>query len=110
HRYAPALGGAESYCPRLSRHLAAAGDDVTVHTTDALALEAFWSPSAKRLPAGQETLDGVKVRRHPIRHFPGRRYVMKGLSLVPWPKLQAFTLPCNPVTPSMWREAGTAAG
>lgn len=110
HRYPPALGGAESYFARLSRHLAAAGDDVAVHTTDALALEAFWSARAKRLPAGEERLDGVKVHRHAIRCFPARRYLLKAASLLPWPRLQAFTLPCNPLAPSMWREAGRATG
>ena len=42
-RYPPSLGGSEAYFARLSRHLAAVGDQVTVFTTNALDLEAFWS-------------------------------------------------------------------
>ena len=52
HRYPPALGGAEAYFGRLSRWLAAAGDEVTVFTTNALDLESLRSPSGRRLPAG----------------------------------------------------------
>ena len=33
HRYPPALGGSEAYFARLSRFLAAQGDQVTVFTT-----------------------------------------------------------------------------
>src|SRR5947209_7762245 len=51
-RYPPALGGSEAYFARLSRYLAAGGDRVTVFTTTALALEAFWSVKAPCLPAG----------------------------------------------------------
>jgi hypothetical protein len=45
-RYPPALGGSEAYFARLSRYCAAHGDDVTVFTSDADALESLWSPSA----------------------------------------------------------------
>ena len=37
-RYPPALGGSETYFARLSRWLAARGDDVTVFTTNAVDL------------------------------------------------------------------------
>jgi hypothetical protein len=42
-RYPPALGGSEDYFARLSRYLAASGDHVTVFTTTAVDLPAFWS-------------------------------------------------------------------
>src|SRR5262249_42287777 len=51
-RYPPALGGSEAYFARLGRFLAAAGDNVTVFTTTALDLEAFWSRRGRCLPAG----------------------------------------------------------
>ena len=41
HRYPPALGGAEAWAERLSRHLIAEGHKVTVWTTTALDLSAF---------------------------------------------------------------------
>jgi glycosyltransferase involved in cell wall biosynthesis len=105
-RYPPALGGAESYFARLSRYLAAEGEAVRVYTTNALSLEAFWSPSATTLRPGTTREEGVEVRRYPVRHFPLQRYALKGLSLVPWPRWQAFTLPCNPLTPQMWSDSG----
>jgi glycosyltransferase involved in cell wall biosynthesis len=109
-RYPPALGGAEAYFARLSRHLAAAGDAVRVYTTNAVSLEAFWSPAGRVVSPGRAWEDGVDVRRYPVRHWPGRRFLLKALSLFPWPRLQALTLPCNPVTPSLRADAGRHGG
>src|SRR2546421_349133 len=81
-RYPPALGGAEAYFARLSRHLAAAGDQVTVFTTAALDLEAFWSPRGACLTPGVSREDGVEVRRYGLWRWPGRRYLLKALSLI----------------------------
>jgi glycosyltransferase involved in cell wall biosynthesis len=105
-RYPPALGGSEAYFARLGRYLAAAGDDVTVFTSTALDLNAFWSWSGRSLPAGQTIEDGVEVRRYDLWHCPGRRYLLKALSLVPVPAWQRLTLPCNPISFGMWRDAG----
>ena len=52
HRYPPALGGAEAYFGRLSRYCAAQGDAVTVFTSNALSLDAFWSSRGSSLLAG----------------------------------------------------------
>jgi glycosyltransferase involved in cell wall biosynthesis len=108
HRYPPALGGSEAYFARLSRWCAAKGDEVAVFTTNARALEAFWSADADLLPAGIDMDGDVQVRRYPLMRFPGRRWLLKGLSLVPQRAWQCLTLPCNPITPSMWRDAGRA--
>src|SRR5438876_10977481 len=79
-RYPPALGGSEAYFARLSRFLAAAGDPVTVWTSNALALEAFWSLRAPCLADGSTCEGGVEVRRYRLWRFPGRRYLLKPLS------------------------------
>src|SRR5262249_46342964 len=42
HRYPPAIGGAEAYFARLGEYLCVQGDTVTVWTTTAIELEAFW--------------------------------------------------------------------
>jgi glycosyltransferase involved in cell wall biosynthesis len=102
HRYPPALGGSEAFFARLSRHMAALGDQVCVETTTALDLEAFWSSKARVLPAGTTVDHQVTVRRHALAHWPGRRFLLKLLSLLPIRPLQALTLPCNPISPSMW--------
>lgn len=109
HRYPPALGGSEAYFARLSRYLVDRGADVTVWTTTALDLEAFWSPSARSLPEGESIQEGVRVRRFASWHWPGRRYLLKALSFIPSARWQRFTLPCNPLALGMWREAGRCA-
>ena len=63
-RYPPALGGSEAYFARLSRYLAARGHDVTVFTTTALDLDAFWATRGTCLPGGMRKEDGVTVRRY----------------------------------------------
>ncbi|HMP58940.1 MAG TPA: hypothetical protein PKD86_06265, partial [Gemmatales bacterium] len=68
---------------RLSRHCADAGDAVTVFTTDALGLEAFWSPAGATIPAGVEQANGIEIRRYPLLRMPGRRWLLKPLSLLP---------------------------
>jgi glycosyltransferase involved in cell wall biosynthesis len=106
-RYPPAFGGSEAYFQRLSRHLVNHGDDVTVWTTTADELTAFWSPAGRCLPAGIEEDHGVVVRRFPLTgRLRGRRWVLKPLSLMPLRLWQCLTLPCNPVSFAMWREAG----
>jgi glycosyltransferase involved in cell wall biosynthesis len=105
-RYPPALGGSEAYFARLSRYLAAGGADVTVHTTTALDLEAFWRLSARTLPSGSSFEVGVQVCRYGLVRWPGRRYFLKPLSLIPHRLWQCLTLPCNPIAPRMWIDAG----
>lgn len=105
-RYPPALGGSEAYFARLSRHLTRSGDRVTVFTTTALDLEAFWSPGAAMLNAGVTVEEGVEVRRYGLLRWPGRRYILKPLSFIPYPPLQCLTLPCNPIAWRMWQDAG----
>lgn len=104
-RYPPALGGSEAYFARLSRWCAERGDQVTVFTSNALSLDAFWSSAGSRVPAGVAIEDGVTVRRYPLWTMPGRRWLLKPLSLVPNRLWQCLTLPCNPIAPAMWRDA-----
>jgi glycosyltransferase involved in cell wall biosynthesis len=109
HRYPPARGGSEAYFALLSRHLVAAGDHVTVFTTTAYDLEAFWSPAGRCLPGGAAVEDGVTVRRYPLWRMRGQGYALKALSLVPHRGWQALTMSCNPLAFGMWRDAGQIA-
>src|SRR5579883_1672820 len=108
HRYPPALGGSEAYFARLGRYLAAAGDRVTVFTTAAYDLEAFWSRRGRCLEPGVAVEEGVTVRRSPLRHFPGQRYLLKALSFLPHLGWQALTMPRNPLAFGMWHDAMNA--
>jgi glycosyltransferase involved in cell wall biosynthesis len=107
-RYPPALGGSEAYFQRLSRHLVSRGHDVSVWTTNALDLEAFWSVRGRTLPDGDSDDDGVAVRRFRCRRWPLRRYMLKALSLLPGATWKAMTMRCNPIAVSMWRAADQA--
>ncbi|GIW10322.1 MAG: glycosyl transferase family 1 [Dehalococcoidia bacterium] len=69
-RYWPYVGGSERYFQELSERLAAAGHSVTVYTTTAWDLEYFWQPRRRHLTPGSEWLNGVLVRRFPVRHVP----------------------------------------
>lgn len=105
-RYPPALGGAETYFARLGRWLAGRGDEVTVFTTTAIALEAFWDYRAEMVPAGISREGDVTVRRYGLWHCRGRRYLLKACSLFPHRRWQCLTLPCNPIAPRLWRDCG----
>lgn len=105
-RYPPARGGSEGYFRRLSHYCASRGDAVTVWTTTAQDLTAFWSPAGRCLPAGNEDDGPVRVRRYPLWRMTGRRWLLKPLSMIPARAWQAMTLPCNPVSVKMWRDAG----
>src|SRR5262245_60257322 len=93
-RYPPALGGSEAYFARLSRYLAAAGEQVSVFTTTALDLDAFWSKRGRCLPAGIRIEDAVQVHRYALAHWPARRYLLKAMSFIPHRLWQCLTLPC----------------
>ena len=69
-RYPPALGGSEAYFARLSRYLAARGHEVTVFTTTAVDLEAFWATRGRCVRAGERAEDGVTVRRYGLCRLP----------------------------------------
>jgi glycosyltransferase involved in cell wall biosynthesis len=108
-RYPPALGGSEAYFARLSRHLATAGDRVTVFTTTAVDLEAFWGTRGRRLRPGRSWEGGVEVRRYRLHHLPLlQTRVLRALSLLPHRGWQSWVVPCNPLAAGMWRDAGRA--
>jgi glycosyltransferase involved in cell wall biosynthesis len=110
HRYPPALGGAETYFARLSEALVEAGHQVTVFTTTAHDLSAFWNPRARQVPAGTFWERGVQVRRFPLLHLPAQRWLLRLLSLVPHKGWQAWTMSCSPLPWSMWQEVGRLNG
>lgn len=109
-RYPPALGGSEAYFSRLANYLTTQGDRVTIWTTTAERLEEFGQRIVPQRPMNIVEVDGVEVRRYPPLLFPARRYLLKAASLIPIRSLQTLTLPCNPICPAMWRDAGTFRG
>jgi len=112
HRYPPALGGAETYTQRLARYLAEEhACEVRVWTTTAEALEELWRPRRPLCPYIREMRREAVIERFPpLPDFPGRRWVLKALSLVPHPVWRSLTVPCNPICPSMWLQARRESG
>jgi glycosyltransferase involved in cell wall biosynthesis len=105
-RYPPALGGSEAYFARLSRHLAAAGDAVTVFTTTAVDLEGFWTTRGRCLRPGVSVEDGVVVRRYVPWRCAGLSRVLHVLHLLPHRYWQCLTIACNPIAYRMFLDAG----
>ena len=114
HRYPPAIGGAEAYTARLCEYLAGCGDRLTVWTSAAIELEEFWRSGRLRrsipLRATPQAAKTIAIHRYPPLHFPARRYILKALSLLPLRPWQCLTMPCNPVCPRMWHDAGRFDG
>lgn len=73
HGYFPALGGSERLMQRVSENLVSRyGDQVTVYTANGYNTEAFVNPAAPLLPAGEETLNGVRIRRFAVFNRLGK--------------------------------------
>ncbi|HEV3145541.1 MAG TPA: glycosyltransferase family 4 protein [Gemmataceae bacterium] len=102
-RYPPALGGSEAYFQRLSQYLGDHSHSVSVWTTTALDLEAFWSRRGRELPAGLDEEHGVEVHRFPLSRWPLRRYMLKAASFFPERTWQCLTMRCNPISFGMWK-------
>jgi glycosyltransferase involved in cell wall biosynthesis len=105
--YFPARGGVEQFFLRLSEHLIRQGHDVTVWTTDARVVRGFTSPAEPRFTAADEQLNGVRVRRFPVRHLPAQRVLRTAAHALPFgERWKCDTLRWTPWVPSMTREAG----
>ncbi|MFM8271038.1 MAG: glycosyltransferase family 4 protein, partial [Gemmata sp.] len=135
-RFPPALGGSEAYTARLCEYLTNRGDAVSVWTSEAIDLSEMWGRArtppppdvppepyrekgtsrAGRAPglsaSDSPSPTGMRfgLRRYAPLYFPGRRYVLKALSLLPVRRWQCLTTPCNPVCPRMWHDAGAYVG
>ncbi|MCE9533090.1 MAG: glycosyltransferase family 4 protein, partial [Planctomycetes bacterium] len=106
-RFPPALGGSEAYFDRLSRWRHDQGDDVTVWTSTAIDLSAFWSSTGKQLRPGTSVEDGLTIRRYEPSHWFARRHFLKLLSFIPSAPWQCLTMTCNPVSLRMAYDAAT---
>jgi glycosyltransferase involved in cell wall biosynthesis len=87
HRYFPFRGGSENFARAMVRRWVARGNAVDVFTSDAHDLWYFTNRQYKRVAApADEWLDGARVKRFSVRHFPGQRHLGRLLSRLPhWP-------------------------
>ena len=111
-RYWPAYGGAESHLAELSHRLAAAGHAVTVLTTDALDLETFWNPQRRHIAQREQTHQGVRILRFPLRYLPWPGLAYPGMRRLLWLLSKARPVPVEflhlaarfaPWCPGLWR-------
>ena len=71
HNYYPAVGGTELKIQKISEKLVEKyGDDVMVFTSNALITESYHNTKIKLLPAGEEEINGVKIKRLKIFRLP----------------------------------------
>jgi glycosyltransferase involved in cell wall biosynthesis len=104
HRYYPCVGGAENYGRAMVRRFVAEGAQVDVLTSDAHDLWYFHDPRRRRVEEPAESrVDGARVRRFRVRHYPGQRYVGRALSYLPhWPTRCRFES-YMPILPGLGR-------
>jgi glycosyltransferase involved in cell wall biosynthesis len=88
-RFYPYRGGYENSLLGIGKHLVGRGHRVTVFTTVADDLEAFWLPGLKTFPEEQISIDGVTVLRFPICYKILRRRATRLLGIVPYWKWRA---------------------
>jgi glycosyltransferase involved in cell wall biosynthesis len=107
HAYWPAIGGSEFLMQQVSEYLAnKAEEDVTVYTTFAYNTSLFTTPHAPSLPEDkkEETLNGVKIRRFPVRNRWGKvlyvlQYILYRLRV--WGNGRVRMLFYGPISPQM---------
>ena len=67
HGYPPSMGGSQWLVKNLSEQLVSRHrDEVSVFTTVAYQMEHFWRSGGPAMPAGEEQIDGVTVRRFAV--------------------------------------------
>ncbi|MFQ6117417.1 MAG: glycosyltransferase family 4 protein [Candidatus Bipolaricaulia bacterium] len=99
HNYHPVIGGAELQIKNISEGLVKRGHQVTVLTSNAPSTEAYVDSGIKPLPPGEEAINGVVVRRLPIRQLPVPiRALFGGLMITFW----RGSLPFNDLIRILW--------
>ncbi|MCP4158381.1 MAG: glycosyltransferase family 4 protein [bacterium] len=107
HAYSPAIGGTEFLVKQVSEYLAnEAKEDVTVFTTFAYNTALFSNPGAPSMPAAseEETINGVRVKRFPVKNRWGRylyflQYILYRLRL--WGNGIIRMIFYGPISPQM---------
>ena len=93
-RFYPYRGGYENHSLSVARHLRDMGNVVSVFTTTALDLEAFWLDGFRTLPAGHERYEGIEIFRFPISYRRWRRRAGRILGFFPnWHLKARFSRP-----------------
>jgi glycosyltransferase involved in cell wall biosynthesis len=107
HRYHPCIGGAEAYGRAMVRRYVASGHAVDVFTSDAHDLRYYTDPRRRKVDAPPVSIvDGARVHRLPVKHFPMQRYVGRLMSYAPhWPT-QCQVASYMPIIPKLGKVRG----
>ena len=91
-RFWPAATGSERWLLAIGRRMVADGHNVEAATTDGLSDDYALNPRARRVDA-PDVIDGIAIRRFPIRHLPGSPATHLGLRYGLAPMLAALPVP-----------------
>ena len=83
HRYYPSIGGTEKLFQVLSEKFAADGHKVTIFTTSALDLYAFWNRNRAESDVFHEFVNSVEVFRFKVKYLYWHNATLKWLSKIP---------------------------
>jgi glycogen(starch) synthase len=88
-RFHPCVGGYENSILAVACRLRDSGHRVSVFTTTALDLEAFWVEGFRTVPAGKELYEGIEIHRLPICYRRWLRRAGRVAALAPSWRLKA---------------------
>ncbi|MCX5727206.1 MAG: glycosyltransferase family 4 protein [Candidatus Saganbacteria bacterium] len=98
------MGGAPNYVKEMSERFVRDGNEVTVYTTNAWDLEFLFFPDRKSIMISEENVNGVKVRRYPVRHLKPNNMLRKILGRLPSAGARfLFKFP-SAIMPELWRD------
>jgi len=93
-RYYPSLGGSEKLFQVLSEKFAKDNHKVTVYTTTALMIYAFWNRDRPEHNVPYEIINGVEVHRFKVKYLYWHNATLNWLSKVPIESMRRlFTYP-----------------
>lgn len=101
HRYYPFIGGSENYMREISERLVQEGHIVDVYTTDAWDMDYFWHRKKRRISKRYEILNGVEIKRFPVRHYPLERYVKYIMRKLPFQDCKYLFSYASPFVPDL---------
>lgn len=107
HRYYPCIGGSEHFARAMVSRFVNQRHEVDVFTSDALDLWYFTNKQRARVDRPpREWIDGARIQRFRVRHFPGQRYVGRLLSYLPNWHVQCCHESYMPILPGIDRVRG----
>jgi len=103
-QYWPYRGGAPNYAKEMSERFIKAGEGVTVFTTNAWDLDYLFFPDRAQIDPSEEVINGVKVKRYPVRHLSPDSFTRQVLGRIPRRGFRLLFRFPSAILPEMWRD------